>query len=67
MKLWQKLAIVAVVSISVIWIFHTIYVWSLCGWYGHETGRETRYSMFLGCTVKIGDNYVPRTELRVVQ
>lgn len=38
-----------------------------CAWYGHETNRETRYSMFLGCLVETPNGDIPRGELRVVQ
>lgn len=64
---WQKVAGLIVFLLGAFWLLHVIYVWSLCGWYGYETGRDTRYSMFLGCMVKINDKYVPRSELRVVQ
>jgi len=64
---WPRVVGLIVGIVLGYWVFHTVYVWTLCSWYGHETGRETSYSMFLGCMVKINDKYVPRSELRVVQ
>lgn len=37
----------------------------ICAWYGHQTGRETRYAMFVGCMVKSpAGHWIPRNELR---
>lgn len=38
-----------------------------CMWYGYQTDRETRYAAFVGCMVKVNDQWFPRNELRVAQ
>lgn len=38
-----------------------------CAIYGYQTERETRLAAFAGCLVRIGDGWVPRGELRVLQ
>ncbi|WP_282362139.1 hypothetical protein [Pseudomonas sp. PS01300] len=38
-----------------------------CAWYSYQTERETRYAAFVGCMVKTGGGWVPRTELRTAQ
>lgn len=63
-----KLTLLATVLILlVILAFRAGFNWSLRSWYGYETNRDTRYSAFLGCMVKIENRWIPRNELRVVQ
>lgn len=50
-----------------IFAINRAFAWGTCSWYGHETSRDTRYSPFLGCMVKVNTGWVPRNELRVVQ
>ena len=38
-----------------------------CAWYGYQTERETRYAVFVGCMVKVDNQWFPRHELRVAQ
>ena len=38
-----------------------------CSYYGFQTDRETRYAAFVGCMVKVSDNWVLRSELRAIQ
>lgn len=37
---------------------------SVCQWYGAQTEREVRYSVFVGCMIKTQHGWVPRHELR---
>ncbi len=41
--------------------------WGTCSWYGNQTERETRYAAFIGCMVKVDQQWIPRNELRVLQ
>lgn len=59
-------AVLASVVIAVI-LLRAVAAWSVCGWYGYQTERETRYRAFIGCMVKVGDHWVPRNELRTEQ
>jgi hypothetical protein len=63
----RKLAVVAAMIVLVIFAINRAFAWGTCSWYGHETSRDTRYSPFLGCMVKVNTSWVPRNELRVVQ
>ena len=38
-----------------------------CSYYGFQTDRETRYAAFVGCMVKVSDNWGLRSELRAVE
>lgn len=55
------------VAMLVVWLGGRLVAWGSCSWYGYQTDRETRYAAFIGCMVKIGEQWVPREELRVVQ
>lgn len=50
-----------------LWAISRLFTWGTCAWYGSQTGREVRHAAFIGCMVKTGDTWVPRSELRVVQ
>lgn len=50
-----------------LWAVTRLIAWGSCEWYGNQTNREVRYVAFLGCTVKVQDQWIPRNELRVVQ
>lgn len=63
----KKLLLAAAIICLLLLAFRAGFNWSLCSWYGHETNRDTRYSAFLGCMVKIENRWIPRNELRVVQ
>lgn len=67
MKYLIATATVLVVTLVVAAILNALINWGTCSWYGHETSRDTRYSPFLGCMVKVNTSWVPRNELRVVQ
>lgn len=60
-------AAVLVALLLAVWLIGRLFAWGACEWYGHQTGRDTRYAAFIGCMVKVDDNWIPRTELRVVQ
>ena len=49
------------------WLVGRLLDYSVCSWYGFQTNRDTRYAAFVGCMVKVGDAWIPRNELRVVQ
>jgi hypothetical protein len=61
--LWITLALV----VLLVWAVNRAIDWSQCAWYGHQTERDTRYAAFVGCMVKVDNNWIPRSELRVVQ
>ena len=63
----KKMLLILVFVALAIMALRTGFNWSVCSWYGHETNRDTRYSAFLGCMVKIENQWIPRAELRVVQ
>ncbi|UVL59856.1 hypothetical protein LOY54_17610 [Pseudomonas sp. B21-032] len=41
--------------------------WASCSWYGYQTERQTRFAPYVGCMVKTGASWVPRSELRTQQ
>ncbi len=41
--------------------------WGSCSWYGYQTNRDTRYAAFIGCMVRVDQQWIPRNELRVLQ
>lgn len=41
--------------------------WASCSWYGYQTERQTRFAPYVGCLVKTGNAWVPRSELRTQQ
>ena len=62
-KVWGSLAL----CLLLLWVVTRAVAWGSCEWYGYQTNREVRYVAFLGCTVRINDQWIPRDELRVVQ
>lgn len=50
-----------------IWILIRLMDWGMCTYYGHQTGRDTRYTAFLGCLVRANNGWIPRNEIRVLQ
>lgn len=54
-------------AILIFCIVGRLIAWGGCSWYGYQTDRETRYAAFVGCMVKVNDNWYPRNELRIVQ
>jgi hypothetical protein len=50
-----------------VWLTTRMFAWGGCAWYGYQTERDTRYAAFVGCMVKVGDNWFPKHELRIVQ
>lgn len=65
-KLMKPMLLIAA-GVAVFWLILRVFAYGGCEWYGYQTGRDTRFAPFIGCMVKIGDNWVPRNELRVVQ
>lgn len=61
------IALVIVTAFLVSVVIGRVIAWGTCSWYGHQTERETRYAAFVGCMVKVGQQWIPRNELRVVQ
>jgi hypothetical protein len=66
----KKLVGIALIVITVLlsaWVVGRAIAWGACSWYGHQTERDTRYAAFIGCMVKVDQQWVPRNELRIVQ
>jgi len=61
------IALVVVTVVLAMWVIGRAVAWGTCSWYGHQTERETRYAAFIGCMVKVDQQWVPRSELRIVQ
>lgn len=38
--------------------------WGKCQWYGYQTERDVKFSGTIGCMVKTGSGWAPRTEMR---
>lgn len=67
-KRFLKLALLIWAAFALVtFIASRLFAWGVCEWYGSETGRDVRYSAFIGCMVKVNDTWVPRSELRIVQ
>jgi hypothetical protein len=60
---WGSLALL----LLLLWFVTRLVAWGSCSWYGNQTNREVRYVAFIGCTVKVNDQWIPRNELRVIQ
>lgn len=58
---------VLIATLLLVWFVGRLFAWGTCSWYGYQTGRDTRYAAFIGCMVKVESNWIPRSELRVVQ
>jgi hypothetical protein len=54
-------------AIAVIKAVEVAVNWGGCAYYGFQTDRDTRYAAFVGCMVKVNDDWIPRNELRVLQ
>lgn len=67
LKKSELTALVILAVVAIVWTIKIAMNWAQCGWYGHQTNRDTRYAAFIGCMVKIDDHWVPRTELRTAQ
>ena len=63
LQLWLILAVLVVG----VWGVLRLIAWGQCSWYGYQTGRDVRYAAFVGCMVKSGPHWVPRTEIRTEQ
>lgn len=57
----------AAVVILLAWLVLRLIAWGSCSWYGYQTNRDTRYAAFIGCMVRVDQQWIPRNELRVVQ
>lgn len=67
MRRMKKVTLTLLLAACTIWLLNALVHWGKCGYYGYETGRDTRYAAFLGCMVSTPSGWVPRSELRVVQ
>ncbi|WP_447751666.1 hypothetical protein [Pseudomonas nicosulfuronedens] len=57
----------AAVVILLAWLVMRLFAWGSCSWYGYQTNRDTRYAAFIGCMVRVDQQWIPRNELRVMQ
>jgi hypothetical protein len=64
---WLKLF--GILAVPVLGVMLIMSVWNVgtCKIYGAQTDRETKYGAFVGCMVKVNNQWVPRNELRVTQ
>ncbi|OHS09317.1 hypothetical protein HMPREF3289_01225 [Pseudomonas sp. HMSC75E02] len=60
-------ALGAAVAILLGWLVLRAIAWGSCSWYGYQTNRDTRYAAFIGCMVRVDQQWIPRSELRVLQ
>ncbi|KRV74525.1 MULTISPECIES: hypothetical protein [Pseudomonas] len=60
-------ALGAAVAILLGWLVLRAIAWGACSWYGYQTNRDTRYAAFIGCMVRVDQQWIPRSELRVLQ
>lgn len=63
----RKAVLMGLVTVASVLLAYSATHWADCSYYGYQTNRDTRYAPFVGCMVKIGEQWVPREELRVVQ
>nr|WP_279577369.1 hypothetical protein [Pseudomonas sp. LA21] len=62
-----KVGGVAIAAFLLLWIIGRLFAWGSCSWYGYQTNRDTRYAAFIGCLVRVDQQWIPRNELRVLQ
>lgn len=60
-------ALGAAVVVLLVWLVLRAIAWGSCSWYGYQTNRDTRYAAFIGCMVRVDQQWIPRNELRVLQ
>lgn len=63
----RKAVLMGLATVASVLLAYSATHWADCSYYGYQTNRDTRYAPFVGCMVKIGEQWVPREELRVVQ
>lgn len=63
----RKAVLMGLATVASVLAAYSATHWADCSYYGYQTNRDTRYAAFVGCMVKIGEQWVPREELRVVQ
>ncbi|RWU21284.1 hypothetical protein DM813_19030 [Pseudomonas alkylphenolica] len=64
----KRIGLVAVAGIGLLVVaVSAAFNWSSCAWYGYQTERQTRFAPYVGCMVKTGTAWVPRSELRTQQ
>lgn len=63
----RKAVLMVLATVASVLLAYSATHWADCSYYGYQTNRDTRYAAFVGCMVKIGEQWVPREELRVVQ
>lgn len=63
----RKAVLMGLATVASVLLAYSATHWADCSYYGYQTNRDTRYAAFVGCMVKIGEQWVPREELRVVQ
>lgn len=61
---WLKVGLLLGLAASILLSLNLAYRWGTCEWYGHQTSRETKVAPFLGCLVKSGGHWIPRSEIR---
>lgn len=54
-------------ALLIFWLLLRLFAWGSCSWYGYQTGRDTRYAAFIGCMVRVNQQWIPRNEIRIVQ
>ena len=64
---WVKLGLWLIVPLLFVLLLISVFNRVGCYWYGYQTDREVRYAPFVGCMVKVHDQWFPRNELRVAQ
>lgn len=65
-----KITVVCLVlftALLILWLLLRLFAWGSCSWYGYQTGRDTRYAAFIGCMVRVNQQWIPRNEIRIVQ
>ncbi|MNQ24770.1 hypothetical protein D3C85_379740 [compost metagenome] len=67
MKVWAWCIAAVLCVIIILAVINSLLNRGVCSWYGYQTDRETRYAPFVGCMVKVNDQWFPRNELRVAQ
>ncbi|MNQ24294.1 hypothetical protein D3C85_374850 [compost metagenome] len=67
MKVWAWCIAAVLCVIIILAVINSLLNRGVCSWYGYQTDRETRYAPFVGCMVKVHDQWFPRNELRVAQ
>lgn len=59
-RFWLMIGVV----VALVSAFAMAYRWGSCEWYGYQTDREVKVAPFLGCLIKSGDHWIPRSEIR---